>query len=517
MKILEKSKKSLVVKKGGESQDSVPATKESEPEKSNLNPANEKVESSVEKDAEKDEVEEDWADCEEEKTEPTKKPTTKTSHKKKKIKTHTRRRCTLKRVAAKKLKRRGKLVNKEELKTKSTLENPIAEKESGNVMVAEGTKSIEAEPSISTKEDVKSEKEQESTQLNETKEKTIDCREQTRGSEDLDVDSIAINDNATIVSDEGSNGNNNSYELVYMLFSFVDVEPDLELNELLAGYFKGAALALLNGKQKEMAEFLESNLHVVDNLVVHSNNKSIAEVLGKVVSMDDEYFSSSIQFNDVRRNILSKLLARIEDPAVDSYSISQFSQTFCDLIDQSKDIPIICCSMEFLRNVFSISLNNNSNIATSGIKILTKLLGKEKPQLRAFLQEQLGNVPASTESQTKELLKLLQDLLLNFKEKLLEENSVQMNQFGIEISQFGTFRLKIIECLHSLINLCLFPIIEQMYQLQYSKILCDLFVRFPFNSVLHSLLFSVFKSVLESGSKSLLHIVTIYHPIHSLF
>jgi hypothetical protein len=422
------------------------------------------------------ENDEDWIDDEQESTH---KPMKKI--KKKKAKKYSKPRRRLRILPHKKAKKPQPMLEKKERMKED-------KKEQADIVVTEDNHTTE----------------QNTKEPNEEKKISETGLENNHSMEDLD---IAINDNATIVSDESGNNNYGTYELVYMLFAFVDVEPDIELNELLAGYFKGAALALLNGKPKEMAEFLESNYHIVYNLVLHSNNKSIAEVLCKVVSIDDEYFVNPTQFNEVRRNVLNKILTLIEDPVKDVYSIRQFAQTFCDLNEQSKDVSLFCCSMEFLRRIVGISLNDDSAVASAGVTILTRLVSKDKSQLRLFLQEQLSNLPGCTDPQTEEISKLIKDLLVNFKVELTKTEENQMNQLGIEVRSFGSYRLKIVECVHTLINLNILPIIDLMYQLLYPKLLCDLFVVFPFNSVLHSLIYSMFKSVFDSESKTLLHIV----------
>ena len=335
----------------------------------------------------------------------------------------------------------------------------------------------------------------------------------TESAHDIEEMETVPPDNATIVSDEGSNGTCGKYELIYMLFSFIDVEPEIELNELLAGYFRAAALALINGKPKEMAEFLESNQSVIYNLAVHSNNKSIAEVLCKVLTMEDDFISNPVQFNGTCRDVLNKLLYHIENPNTDIYSIRQFAQTFCDLTEQSKLIPVLCCTMDLFKRIFGIALNPNTEIAAAGIQILTKFLTMENSQVKVYIQEHL----LSTSTFSDELLKCIKDLFINFKERLLENKGTQINQCGVKISPLGIQRLKIIECLYAFMNLSLFPIADQMNQLEFSKVFCDLFLRFPFNSVLHALLYSIFKYILDSNNKSLLNAVRFYNQplVHS--
>ncbi len=74
--------------------------------------------------------------------------------------------------------------------------------------------------------------------------------------------------------------------------------------------------------------------------------------------------------------------------------------------------------------------------------------------------------------------------------------------------------MKVVEYIHALIKLTIFPVIDAMYKLGYPKLLAELFTRFPFNSVLHSLVYSVFKTVFDSDCKSLLHVVPLFMLIH---
>ena len=318
-------------------------------------------------------------------------------------------------------------------------------------------------------------------------------------------------DNTAMGSDEGSS--NGKSDLVSYLFSFVDVEPGIELNELLAGYFKRAVLALISGKPKEMAEFFENNTSVIQNLFVHSTNKSVSEVLCKALSIDDTYVSNPIQFTQVRNEILHGILTRLENPIADQYSLDQIAQTFCDLADQTKEIPALCCCLEVLRKLISLSLEKNHGVAASALKILTKLLSMDKSPVVTHLKDQLTalslvrpSAEDEAESEGEELLKLINEQLVYFKEVLQEDKEGTENQFRVTVKPFGVQRLKIIEYIHTLIKLIIYPIIDQMYHLQLQKLLCDLFVRFPFNSVLHSLVYSVFKTVFDSDSKSLLHV-----------
>jgi len=342
---------------------------------------------------------------------------------------------------------------------------------------------------------------------------------------DLEQDCNVENngDSAENTANNSSEDSSNSkYDLVNLLFSFVDVEPGTELNELLAGYFKRAALALISGRPKEMADYFENNSHVIQNLFVHCTNKSVSEVLCKALSIDDSNVSNPIRFTQIRNDILHGILARLEDKTADSYTLDQLAQTFCDLSDQSKEISALSCCIEVLRKIFTLSLEKNSDISAAALKILIKLLTPEKTAAVAVhLKDLLENCavlikkdnpenkiesPPENISENEELLKLINTQLSTYKDILLADKDAIENQFCTSVKPFGTHRLKIVEYLHVLIKLTIFPVIDQMYQLQIPKILYDLFVRFPFNSVLHSIVYELFKSVFESDSKSLLHV-----------
>ena len=127
----------------------------------------------------------------------------------------------------------------------------------------------------------------------------------------------------------------NEFDLVLLLFAFVD--SDQELNVTLSGYFKGAALALIEVKSKEMAEFFEVNPHVINNLYKHIDNTSISEVLLKAVLIED-----SIYYFQLRKTIAEKLLVKFEDT---SYSYEAI-KVFYSLLEQCKETRSFCCLEE---------------------------------------------------------------------------------------------------------------------------------------------------------------------------
>ena len=247
---------------------------------------------------------------------------------------------------------------------------------------------------------------------------------------EYNIDVSASGENTALGSEESEAAK--KYELVHHLFSFIDVPITTELNEVLAGYFKRAAIALITGKPKEMAEFFETNEAVLHNLFVHAHNKSVSEVLCKVLSIEETYITNPMRFNQTRGNILYGALMRIEGEMgekimiPDSYTLDQLSQVFCDLIEQCKEVPSLCCSDDLLKKIFVITLDKNAGISAAGLKILIKLLELDKSPVKSYLYKLLSDIYLEEEPEEEKLansevlLKLIVAQLIFFKQVLLE-------------------------------------------------------------------------------------------------
>lgn len=305
------------------------------------------------------------------------------------------------------------------------------------------------------------------------------------------------------------------YELIDLLFSYVNVPQTTDLNEILSGYFKKIVLNLISGKPREMADYLAINEKVIYNLFSHTNDRSISEVLSKILAIEDVNISNTLWFNKLRFNIFQGLLYRINGKsyspypslqiALDHYTIELVSLSCCDLLEQSKDMVKICCSDEILKELFELSLNPNKNISAAGLRILVNLF--QRDQVKDFLHTRLYNI--SVTDKYDDLLNSMIAQLISYKTIILSESEKVINQLGMEIEHFGSYRLKVIEYIQALVKLSLFPVIDQMFNLDYPKLLIDLFNRFPFNSGLHNLLYSIYQFITESECRSLLHVVII--------
>jgi hypothetical protein len=86
----------------------------------------------------------------------------------------------------------------------------------------------------------------------------------------------------------------NRYELLEHFLSFIDTEE--ELNPVLCGYFAKLFQVLVSSHAKEVFGYVYSHTVVLDNLVRHSYQKSISDVLIRLMNTQENLFQGE---NDI--------------------------------------------------------------------------------------------------------------------------------------------------------------------------------------------------------------------------
>jgi hypothetical protein len=86
----------------------------------------------------------------------------------------------------------------------------------------------------------------------------------------------------------------NKFQLLDRLFEFLRQEE--ELNPVLSGYFCKLVSLLISRKQKQLIPYIFSEKSdIIDNLVRHVGQKSISEVLNKLMTqLDSDYLQDQI-------------------------------------------------------------------------------------------------------------------------------------------------------------------------------------------------------------------------------
>ena len=101
--------------------------------------------------------------------------------------------------------------------------------------------------------------------------------------------------------------------LLDRLFKFLRTD-DKPLNPVLSGYFAKLVTLLINRKQKQLIPFIyASESDIIDRLLYHVYQKSISELLNKLLSIQENDFDSQVaqimqkKQQQVVQNLLQKL------------------------------------------------------------------------------------------------------------------------------------------------------------------------------------------------------------------
>jgi hypothetical protein len=80
----------------------------------------------------------------------------------------------------------------------------------------------------------------------------------------------------------------NQYVLLERLFKFIQTEDDAELNPVLSGYFCKLVSLLISRKQKQLFPYIfAKESTVIEDLLKHVYQKSISEILNKLLTLVD--------------------------------------------------------------------------------------------------------------------------------------------------------------------------------------------------------------------------------------
>jgi hypothetical protein len=112
--------------------------------------------------------------------------------------------------------------------------------------------------------------------------------------------------------------NANKNELFERYMSFLDTEE--ELNPVLCGYFSKVFTVLVGSKTKHVFSYIYSNPKYLDLLVRHSYQKSIAEVLIRLLNTQENLFFEDCgvgyaEVNSIRQSYVYKIIQKLSPAA----------------------------------------------------------------------------------------------------------------------------------------------------------------------------------------------------------
>lgn len=155
---------------------------------------------------------------------------------------------------------------------------------------------------------------------------------------------------------------NNKYELFERLLSFLETPEGSteELNPVLSGYFSKVFAQLVSTKAKEVYSYVYTHTRVLDNLVKHSYQKSISEVLIRLLNTSESVFFdqeglSAEDINSIRASYIFKITQKLGE----SYGLEDHLnaiQILSELADNKvlfTEMVSTRCFQEYVKNLTS--------------------------------------------------------------------------------------------------------------------------------------------------------------------
>ena len=169
-----------------------------------------------------------------------------------------------------------------------------------------------------------------------------------------DNDEVVLHDNSETEKKESIK---TRYMLLEKLLSLLNTKN--ELNPVLAGYFSKVVLAILEKRKQDFLEYVfKFDMHI-NNVVRHSYNKSIADILNKIITNEERSMTGNgpEEFQDDKKKILDKMIDKM-GPANSSEDITNNCYILCTLVD-TKQLLSYFMSESALKRVFDIARSPN--------------------------------------------------------------------------------------------------------------------------------------------------------------
>jgi len=132
--------------------------------------------------------------------------------------------------------------------------------------------------------------------------------------------------------------------LLDSLFKFIAVSSDEDLNPVLSGYFCKLVSLLISRKQKQLVPYIfRPESPIIDHLVNHVGQKSVSEILNKLLTQIDSDFEPEIltQIQQKQQYVVSRLISQL-GPTVSEENNLNGASIIQDMFEVKEFYNIIC-------------------------------------------------------------------------------------------------------------------------------------------------------------------------------
>jgi hypothetical protein len=391
------------------------------------------------------------------------------------------------------------------------------------------------------KEEAQNEEKKEEDQKNDSYEEIlpqeIDTENQKEDTVNQKEDTVNQKEETEIKKDSKS--------ILEYFFDFLATTPPTDSEEIyvLTGYFQRILNHLITSKGSIVIPFIfDSPQNIPDNLIKHLNKKSIAEIVNKILTYNDD---SIKDLNEKKKLFITKILQDLNETNIElkfecicSLLISCLDKKefFNLFMNENSLIELLYssinkCEGKKLRNLINILIKINENILSNFDKPVTPNLIPENPMDLLNMIKNYG-LDNNTEEENQQPSNNEENLknYLNFLFKVLKENSFafldDLNKFEdnnqIETTyqrnqkKLGLKKLAQIEFFRSIIDICVNSYakkyftenVEEIIKIANEKnifwILNEIFLNFEFNNIFQTYYQQLFTIILNQESPEIL-------------
>lgn len=162
-----------------------------------------------------------------------------------------------------------------------------------------------------------------------------------------------MEDDADVLQEEDKSATKGTrYGLLEKLFSFVNTSN--EVNPVLAGYFFKVLQVIIEKRKLDLLEYIFTFREHIYNILKHSYNKSIADVLSKILSNEDKFITGTTgeEYSAEKRSVLDKMVGKME-PSNSIEDITNNCFILCNLVDTKQHLDYFL-NPDVIKRIYNI-------------------------------------------------------------------------------------------------------------------------------------------------------------------
>eukprot|EP01022_Parablepharisma_sp_SALTPOND_P016036 TRINITY_DN230_c0_g2_i1.p1 TRINITY_DN230_c0_g2~~TRINITY_DN230_c0_g2_i1.p1 ORF type:complete len:691 (+),score=72.80 TRINITY_DN230_c0_g2_i1:3725-5797(+) len=369
---------------------------------------------------------------------------------------------------------------------------------------------------------------EEKVEAEENKEEPEQKVEEVKKEQNSKIKSIA---DSVIVHPEEKN-EPTKLALLERLLSLLQAES--ELNPVLAGYFAKTLQSLLNKKKAAILSYLfKSNEHM-RNLLKHSYNQSIADLIAKVLRADED--PTKDEFATEKQKLVEAILESGTDPKSPPELIKS-NLKILSMLAQASHSTAFFTSEGLIEKVYKLAIDKDEVGLKTALEYLTTIIKMKLDPSSSFamfnespifgqLQQRFGIISihyfiinaivgdASEETRHREvdcgnIVRIGAECLAAFKDKLtdLKAEKETETQSGEKAPVFGQDKMALIDWFYTMLRLKDTNLAKKIEELEFPKVLLNLVKTYYMNSTLHLRVYNIFHDVLVSALTPFLEVV----------